>query len=73
MQSIIAFYKSPAGQTLIRKQPELMKRSMELSQKTMLQVMPKIQAMARDMAEPAPASTPSHAPTLPPQPAHAAQ
>lgn len=58
LEAIIAFYKSPAGQALVKKQPELMKRSMELSQKTMLQVMPRIQAMAREMAEPAAAPTP---------------
>jgi len=66
LQAIISFYKSPAGQTLIKKQPELMKRSMELSQKTMLQVMPKVQAMAREMSEPTPAPVPAKAPVAAP-------
>lgn len=53
LKGIIAFYKSPAGQAFIKKQPELMKRSMEMSQKLMLQVMPKIQAMTKEL-EPVP-------------------
>jgi uncharacterized protein len=56
MKGIIAFYKSPAGQAFTKKQPELMKRSVELSQKLMMQIMPKIQAMTREMEETAPAS-----------------
>jgi len=49
MKGIITFYKSPAGQAFIEKQPELMKRSMELSQKMMIQIMPKIQAMSKEL------------------------
>jgi len=48
LKGIIAFYKSPAGQAFIKKQPELMKRSMEMSQKAMLQIMPKILAMTKE-------------------------
>jgi len=47
MKGIIAFYKSPAGQAFITKQPELMKRSMELSQKIMMQIMPKISSFSK--------------------------
>jgi len=56
MKGIIAFYKSPAGQAFTKKQPELMKRSMELSQKLMMQIMPKIHAMAKELSEAAPES-----------------
>lgn len=49
MKGIIAFYKSPAGQAFVAKQPELMKRSMELSQKMMMRLMPKIQAMCKEL------------------------
>lgn len=56
LKGIIAFYKSPAGQAFIKKQPELTKRSMEMSQKFMLQVMPKIQAMCKEPKETVPAS-----------------
>ena len=47
MKGIIAFYKSPAGQAFTKKQPELMKRSMELSQKIALQIMPKIPSFTK--------------------------
>ena len=53
MKDLIAFYKSPTGQAFTRKQPELTRRTVEMSQKLMMQIMPKIQAMAREMAEPA--------------------
>jgi hypothetical protein len=49
LKGVIAFYKSPAGQAFLKKQPELMKRSMEMSQKLMLQVMPKIHAMIKEL------------------------
>ena len=55
LKGIIAFYKSPAGQAFIQKQPELMKRSMELSQKLMLKFMPAIQGAAMNPNKTAPA------------------
>ncbi len=51
LKGVIAFYKSPAGQAFTKKQPELMKRTMELTQKRMLQWMPKIQALSKEMIE----------------------
>jgi uncharacterized protein len=48
MKGIIAFYKSPAGLAFTKKQPELMKRSLELSQKIMMQIMPKIQSITHE-------------------------
>ena len=47
---------TPAGQAFIAKQPEVMKRSMEMSQKMMAQIMPKIQAITKEMIETAPVS-----------------
>jgi len=55
MKGAIAFYKSPAGQAFITKQPEVVRRSMELSQKMMMQIMPKIQAMTKELSAAAPA------------------
>lgn len=49
MRGIIAFYKSPTGQALLEKQPLLMKGSMELNQKQMMGIMPKIKAMQEEM------------------------
>lgn len=51
LKDMIAFYKTPAGQAFINKQPELIKRSMEVSQKVLAQVIPKIQAMAKELQE----------------------
>ncbi len=48
LKDMIAFYKTPSGQAFIKKQPEVLKRSFELSQKVMSGLMPKIQAMANE-------------------------
>lgn len=56
LKDIITFYKTPSGQALVKKQPEIMQRSMEVSQKVMGQVMPKIQAIAKEMEESAKAA-----------------
>ena len=56
LKDTVAFYKSPAGQAFIKKQPELMKRSMEISQKIMMKIMPKIQAMSEELKKAAPAT-----------------
>jgi uncharacterized protein len=50
LRGLVDFYKSPAGRAFTKKQPELMRRTMELTQKRMFQWMPKIQ----DMMKPAP-------------------
>ncbi len=47
LRGIIAFYKSPAGQAFKKKQPELMERSMKVTQKRMLQIMPKLRALSK--------------------------
>jgi hypothetical protein len=62
LKDIITFYKTPAGQAFIKKQPDLMKRSMEVTQKRMAEIMPKIQAMTKELEE-------SIRPSAPPQPA----
>jgi uncharacterized protein len=48
LKGAVAFYKSPAGKAFSQKQPEVMRRSMELSQRMMLKFMPKIQTMTKD-------------------------
>jgi len=52
LKGSIAFYKSPVGQAFKQKQPELMKRSAELSQKLMLKVVPVIQCTAMNLNTP---------------------
>ena len=56
MKGVIAFYKTPAGQAYLKKQPELMKGTMALSQKLMMKIMPKIQAMTKELNETSAAS-----------------
>ncbi len=51
LKGIIEFYETPIGQKFIEKTPELMERSMEVSQKQMVTLMPKIQAMTKEMIE----------------------
>ena len=45
LKGIIAFLKSPAGRALTKKQPELTIRTMELLQKRLSRLIPKIQAL----------------------------
>ena len=43
LKGLIEFYKGPVGRKFIEKQPELMKRQMEVTQKMMTELGPKIQ------------------------------
>ena len=47
MKGLIAFYESPTGQAFVKKQPELNQKSMMLSQKMMMKIMPKLPGMGR--------------------------
>jgi len=49
LKGFIKFYKSPIGRKFIEKQPELMKKSMQISQKQMGELMPKIQKLIKEM------------------------
>jgi len=51
LKDLIAFYKTPTGQNFVNKQPELVKRSMDVSQKLLSQVIPKIQTLAQQLQE----------------------
>jgi uncharacterized protein len=50
LKGILAFYKSPIGQKLIEKQPEVARRTMQISQQQMMTIMPKIQQIAKQAA-----------------------
>jgi hypothetical protein len=45
VRGLIAFYKTPVGQAFLDKQPLLMQKTMEMAQKRMMDVMPKVQEM----------------------------
>lgn len=49
LEGIIAFYKTSAGQKFVKKQPELIQKSMEVSRKQMNRLMPKIQGIIQEM------------------------
>jgi uncharacterized protein len=49
LKGVISFYKTPAGMAFINKQPELVKRSMELSRKMMNEIVPKIQELIKEV------------------------
>jgi hypothetical protein len=51
LKAIVAFFKSPAGQSMLNKQPELLQKSMSLSQQRMQAVMPELQRMIRDFSQ----------------------
>jgi hypothetical protein len=60
VKGVTAFYKSPAGQAFLDKQPVIMQKSMAVTQKMMMEMMPKLQALiqaetAEMMKEAAPA------------------
>jgi len=61
VKGITAFYKSPAGQAFLDKQPVIMQKSMVMQQKLMMDMMPKIQALmkAEMGAAPKPATQPA--------------
>lgn len=49
LKELVEFYKSPLGQKLIIKMPQLMQQSMVLAQKQMQTVIPKIKALSQEM------------------------
>ncbi|MFD2231614.1 DUF2059 domain-containing protein [Alkalimarinus sediminis] len=49
LKELVEFYKSPLGQKLIIKMPQLMQESMGLAQKQMQAIIPKIKALSQEM------------------------
>jgi uncharacterized protein len=48
LDGILTFYRTPAGQALIAKSPQLVAKTMELVQKQVLDIQPKIQQATED-------------------------
>ena len=48
LDDILTFYRSPSGQAMIGKMPELMPKAMEISQRRMAEIMPQLQQMLKD-------------------------
>jgi uncharacterized protein len=74
LDGILAFYKSPVGQKMLEKTPELMTKSTQITQEKMREVQPELnqmvqdfmKQMAGDMGKPAPATAPPATTTPPP-------
>jgi len=65
-KGIIEFFKSPAGQTFLDKQPILMRKAMEVTQTKMMEVMPKLQTLIQQEMQASKAPAPSsEAPATP--------
>ena len=50
LEELLAFYRSAAGKSFVAKQPLLTRKSVEMSQKVMLRLMPKIIALSAESA-----------------------
>jgi|SRR5437868_13989140 len=50
IDGMLVFYKSPAGQAMIAKMPELTQKSMVMAQQKMVSLQPQIQQMIEDFA-----------------------
>jgi hypothetical protein len=50
LDGILAFYRSPAGQAMVAKQPQLMAKSMALAQKLMADMQPELEKMRKEPA-----------------------
>ena len=48
LDDIVAFYRSPTGQSMVAKGPSLMAKAAELAQQRLATVMPQLQALMRD-------------------------
>jgi len=59
LRGLVQFYESPVGKKFIEKQPEIMQRSMQISQKQMAKLMPKIQELTQQLAQQESARRPS--------------
>lgn len=51
LADMLAFYKSPSGQSMLKKMPEVMKASMVVSQDMMKTVIPQLQQLSQELAE----------------------
>jgi hypothetical protein len=71
LDGIIAFYKSPVGQKMMEKTPELMSKSTQITQQKMSELQPQLTQMVQDfmkqmaasMGKPSPAQTAPAAPS----------
>jgi uncharacterized protein len=58
IDGMVAFYKSPSGQAVLNKMPQLMTAAMKLTQSRMVDVQPKLKALTDDLTKQLEAATP---------------
>jgi hypothetical protein len=58
IDGMLAFYKSPTGQSVLNKMPQLTTSAMQLTQSRMVDVQPKLKALMEDMTKQMAAATP---------------
>lgn len=51
LEAVLAFYRSPVGQKMLAKMPELMQRSMTVGQEQMTELMPEIETAAGEFGK----------------------
>lgn len=51
LKGLVEFYKSPVGKAYVEKVPQMMQKSAEITQRHMIEVGPKVQAIVREEAE----------------------
>lgn len=68
LDAIIAFYKSPAGQSMLEKSPELSSQTVQLVQSRMAALQPQLQKIAEDFIQSAKPAATQPPPTLNPAP-----
>jgi hypothetical protein len=51
LDGIVAFYRSPAGQAFVAKQPQLMQRSMQLMQQQMMTLQPRLEEASKEFSD----------------------
>ena len=66
LDGILAFYKSPIGQRMIEKTPELTAKSTQITQQKMAELQPVLSQMVQDFMKQMAASTSKPAPAQPP-------
>jgi uncharacterized protein len=71
LKGLLEFYQSPVGQKFISKNPELMKKTMEVTQKQLAVMMPKIQQITMGGMEESSEAPAAAAPALPAAPSEA--
>ena len=69
LDGIIGFYKSPVGQKMLEKTPELLSKSTEITQQKMREVQPQLNDMVQDFMKQMAATTEKSAPAQTPPPA----